>query len=576
MTSKKVKGANQPPKPIFFFPVDPSKPLPYPPAFQKETGTLCNFPVCSNKVPHSTVYYKPSNRPHLIGIRCRFETTKSYKTYKSDHYHSELFNYNHQSNNGQLSTSSQISKDHQFAMSLFKLINSDVPLPEIALTPPASQLSTRVPAERHCRGYLGNFAVEHTLKMNSKCNIDACFACCHKLNMNVASCAAHHGKVNKRKLTVPESQGSQNTDASNTIHTQAGQLYTRKLEEEEYAKFRGISIKKQAEERIEQAGIELSNKTVTLVVWPGGSLNPLASRLFRVHAPQWPRLALKQSELLIKLITKQLGEGWDEGIQVWSIAERNWVTLQLGTVETYTFECRKILIHFPDVEVERSPDFQEHMDSLSVMAPKATLDISRFLTHINRSPKESKYRSNTTLSTSDSDNEVVIFNNHGKVISDDSDSEVVVITKPIHGDDWDSSDAGEPSPLMAASAASGPNGFPPPPPIPSSSNPELTSSQKWPAGVTMRTMKAFLDATMDPHKELVRDAWHRMFGNHYIYRPSTVTHYRRWLMYINPVELNNYVARFGNLAVRQGQTHFKEDWAKCDKRYGQRPSKRSR
>ncbi|KAH9825008.1 hypothetical protein DFH28DRAFT_920995 [Melampsora americana] len=403
-------------------------------------------------------------------------------------------------------------------MSLFKLINSDVPLAEIAVTPPASQLSTRVPVEHHCRGYLGNFAVEHTLKMNSKCNIDACFACCQKLNMNVASCAAHHGKANKRKHTVADSQGRH--------------LYTRRLEEEEYAKFRGISIKKQAEERMEQAGIELSNKTVTLVVWPGGSANsevqylnlssiPSASRLFRVHAPQWPRLALKESDLLINLITKQLGEGWDEGLQVWSIAERNWIYYPM----------------IPNIASKRQypPLIPTTTLSSSTITAKSSVMTQTARQESSLNPSMAMIGTPATQA------------NHPLVWL------LPLLLAPMEG------------PIPPPSA----------PQIPSSA-PDLTPSQKWPAGVTMRTMKAFLDATMEPHRELVRDAWHRMFGNHYIYRPSTVTHYRRWLMYINPVDLNNYVARFGNLAVRQGQTHFKDDWAKCDKRYGQRPSKRSR
>ncbi|EGG00047.1 uncharacterized protein MELLADRAFT_93878 [Melampsora larici-populina 98AG31] len=189
--------------------------------------------------------------------------------------------------------------------------------------------------EDMCRGRDGQTAEGHTVRKNAGCAIDACSKCCVAFLPQGIFCGKHESmaKTKAKKLnnqaaqpvlsqlpltnndTTPSGAG---TNATARL-TQAVRSFYRELSSPEYAKFRSISIQKQAEERLLQDRMNIARKNVSMFVWSSLDKDHTSKCSFwRVPAPQWPLLALQESEVFTALVKNQLGEDWNGTFQVWN------------------------------------------------------------------------------------------------------------------------------------------------------------------------------------------------------------------------------------------------------------------
>ncbi|KAH9821843.1 hypothetical protein DFH28DRAFT_1079037 [Melampsora americana] len=422
----------------------------------------------------------------------------------------------------------------------------------------AQLIGTRPPAMRRCsaEAYNGQFAPLHSTRMNRGCTIKACFECCNKLNNLPGGCGPHQQQEAKKRkaketTTVPQLTTTTTTELSTssgveiscTPSTQAGRSFTRRLSASELAKFCSISIKKQAEEHVQNNEIALAKKLVTLVVWSGGKDDPFGYESWRVQANKWPLFSLDQSEELLELIEKKLGSNWKGGLQVWNHEELNWVHIKLNTIELYLKDCKKILVIFPNIKATLCEDVDHHLAFVAPISQKAAMDICALIlplmTPLNTS-------SVTSLITPNKSQNLSLGYSTPVHIPDSGDESITFCG--LNNDTV--SDEPEPAPhkfLPGNSLSSG----------------GRQHGNNWPCGFLERSLVK---------KVSVKAAWEEQFKHTHTFASTTVSTYRTWLLKIKMPQLTEYVAKHGDHTVEQGKDYFDKLWEQCDTR----PKKRAR
>lgn len=89
-------------------------------------------------------------------------------------------------------------------------------------------------------------------------------------------------------------------------------------------------------------------------------------------------------------------------------------------------------------------------------------------------------------------------------------------------------------------------------------------TQRWPAGITMSELAKFA-LECNPVTHPIYETWAKYFDGRYIYRQSTVTKYRRWVLAIGKQQLSQYLEHSGNTTVPQGVIFFCKIWDALDK-----------
>lgn len=215
--------------------------------------------------------------------------------------------------------------------------------------PPASQPGARRRAppkcktrpEDQCTGSNGQTAEGHCIRKNAGCAIDLCAKCCEKFLPKSIFCSKHDS-IARTKLKKQLNRASQAAAASSIPSTsndqelvpltQSGRSFYRELSSPEFAKFRNITIKKQAEERDQQDRLKLAKNNVSMFVWSSTENGASPCSFWRVPAPQWPLFAFEESEVFTMLVHSQLGADWNGTFQVWNIEEQLWMNIQMSTV----------------------------------------------------------------------------------------------------------------------------------------------------------------------------------------------------------------------------------------------------
>ncbi|KAH9825281.1 hypothetical protein DFH28DRAFT_921229 [Melampsora americana] len=417
----------------------------------------------------------------------------------------------------------------------------------MTLTPPANTPVASSNEELQCRGHNGQFAPLHSTRMNRGCTIKACFECCNKLNNLSGGCGPHQQQEVKKRKAKETTMVSQLTTTTTTeLSTSSGVEISGAP-----TKFRSISIKKQAEERVQNNEIALAKKLVTLVVWSGGKDDPFGYKSWRVQANKWPLFSLDQSEELLELIENKLGSNWKGGLRVWNHEELNWVHIKLNTIELYPKDCKKILVIFPNIKATLCEDVDHHLASVAPMSQKAAMDI-RALILPSMTP------SNTSLNTSSitpHKSQILSSGYSTPVHIPDSDDESITFCG-LNNDTVPD----EPGPALYKSL-----------PGNSSSSGGRQNGNNWPRGVTMRAMLKFLERSL-VKKVSIKAAWEEQFKHTHTFASTTVSTYWTWLLKIKMPQLTEYVAKHGDHTVEQGKDYFDKLWEQCDTR----PKKRAR
>ncbi|KAH9807511.1 hypothetical protein DFH28DRAFT_1148873 [Melampsora americana] len=573
--------------PLTITPLDSMNLLPFPPEGRKRTGLVCESPKCSHRPPHSTVYYEPANYPRNIGLRCTYDKTR-YRTYNLEWFQSEILNYNTELNlsrflpvGNQLRLpppiiappprasqliADQIARDHAMAMNLNNMLNgpggppSPPPTqqPRIQNQLPSSQKARGafLTGSQRCGGVNGQTAVGHNPKNNSKCPSKLCFECCYQFNKGTNVCHKHSTAARRKYGLTPATQpaqggSSRHISATTDSHCtpepripQAKHLFSQGVESTSLTRFRSITIHEQANERLAKEGDEKVNKTITLVVWPGTDPDPLACKVWRVLAPEWPKFALDHSAQLKKEVNNVLGADFNDCVQVWNGDEKLWVLLEMETLERYHKDNRKILVAFPGVDPTKCKTVDTHLASIS----KSLAIDSRHMLH----PAHQGVATPPTKSTSPQP-DTPMASQSG--IDEDDDR---VATPRAHTPDIEiiTSESDElATPRQASFKRKR---------VRESSEDQDESDHegpRWPHGVTMTQMLKFYRLTVGPTLMINKKAWKAVFGRtHRSYVVSTVSKYQRWLDNITEPQLASYVANNGEKSVQQGLRRFKANW----------------
>ncbi|EGG09009.1 uncharacterized protein MELLADRAFT_84256 [Melampsora larici-populina 98AG31] len=427
------------------------------------------------------------------------------------------------------------------------LLNSFTPA-----TPPPTQPTRPNPPDRvlptHCRGYLGRFAEGHLLLKNNKCSIKACYHCCNELNTD--SVCRTHASQSKRKVKEAQQQqleaappngsnsndvGSTSNSYSETAPTQAGRLYTRKLTSQELDKFKTLAIEKQAFERLHKASLNTAKKNITLLLWSNPNTEPHG---LLAHAPQWPLLALDESEDLMKVVQETLGNQLRHSLQVWNEHDEIWLLTPTNMIQSYASDRRKILIRLPTVNESDCKGLELHKVQMAASLTKGSMDLCYFLT-----PSSSNKISRSTP-----------IHTHSTPIRIDS--------SPINA--HQSRSPSNSDIQILSTADSEPT---------TDEEGDVASSLKWPHSVSMIQMLAFFDASTRP-KTHIKAAWSEVFGSPHMYKKSTVTRYRQWLGFVPQSTLDKYITTHGSKkTIHQATRYFHDTWAKSAKVVDSKPTK---
>ncbi|KAH9808520.1 hypothetical protein DFH28DRAFT_1135703 [Melampsora americana] len=498
-----------------FNPLNPLCPLPAPTRNTKRSGLTCSSVNCAkaNRPAHSTIYYRPQKYPKLIAITCPHDSK----------YHRRLFIAQHKEN----------IRQHNLALALAMIVDpqltSDTSTPSSAPSTIRSSGSAR--SLQQCEGVHGQFAPSHSKRKNNNCIVNAC--------RDPHDSMARRIKNLIKTSNIITSDAEPINSSAPAPSTQSGRTYSRLLLTSELDKFKSISIERQVNERTRRDFEAIANKQITLVVWTGSEVHRGGYWGGVVYAPQWPLLMLNQSEDLMKLAYKHLGEGWNGSLQVWHEHNRLWLNTAIGLPQRYSTESRKLLILFPDVDPTECEQLNNQLETVSSNKRNPML-ISKYLTP---SPRK---------------NAIDI-----DAVSDNNSSQ---------------------SPLI------GMNHFFPGPPAQSTSQESLTNTaeasslryssdeqgpkaDRWPGSCNMSQLRDFL-MEMSKDKTVLKDAWHRVFtGRRYRYKKSTVSRYYRWLKKIDIKRLDPYLAQYGSPSVTRAIKYFHNEWvATADTRTRAQPS----
>ncbi|EGG03022.1 uncharacterized protein MELLADRAFT_90543 [Melampsora larici-populina 98AG31] len=455
-------------------------------------------------------------------------------------------------------------------MSLNRILNdSHIPPTPVSQTPagsaaPPLQLTpshfTAAPTDpTECFGRLGQKAKGHQHRRNAGCPNNSCFECCKQLYTECQGCSIHTAQMKSKNK--PKKKKKSTAEAVEAGPTQAGRVPIRRLSSPNMLQVQSLCIRDQVAERSKQTDMKLSDKTVTIIVWPGRNPNQI-TRTWRVVAPNWPTFSLNQCEGLRKFVESELPPRSD--LLVWNYEIKGWVESPISTMETYPKNCRKVLVVFPGLDPDHCPGIQDHLPS------STNKKIEKF----NILP----YLSTPTRNDSQSSRHVIHL--------DTTDDEGTPCASSVtHGGNLCNNNQSTPQPKSSKRAReTSPcdDEVRTPPATQELRAPATGRVLKtpkhivWPSGVTMGKLVEFYEAATIPLKIPDKEAFTRIFSDTYKFNASTVSTYRRWLEKIDITVLQDYVRERGQSSIQEGKRHFDKAWRASKGQEEAAPKKRVR
>ncbi|KAH9808089.1 hypothetical protein DFH28DRAFT_911096 [Melampsora americana] len=571
-----------------FDPIDPSKPLP-PIVAGKQTGVKCPSPKCFNQKPHSTIFYNPTKQPNapLIGIRC---PSRNYlRTYYRSIYSESLCKHNQQFAQVNKRKREQSDLRNRDNMDLQDLMNDDVPDAFLPFTPasqvrhpprttmpkpatsqsnPATetQAGTTLMTGGQCQGYLGRTGDGHSGRRNNQCAIRTCFECCRQLNPGAERCHTHSAQAKAKvraKGKKPQATGLrteelppiQPTNLSEDVpevHQGSGVVYKRMCNESNT--FRSLALHRQAEERRANEAIEKSNCTVTMVVWAATGSNPIDCEMWREYIPTWPRFTMNDSQDLMELVQRELGEPNNQRLKVWSDAEEAWLGLRLNVLETFPEDCRRILIMFPDVDRTKCKQLEQQIALVRTYYHKPAINLGA----LGRpdpgcpTPPELAFHSSSTAAATATPPSSPL----PQMPSPDSSPDIQVINFSVPINQPDTPEAKVVQTFNSFNTIMSQES--------TVTNVIPERANKWPTDVKMQVMLEFLHLSSGPKKLNIPTSWNRLFGGqgwHFVF--PTASLYRRWLIESVEDGLYDWVTNNPNSVVQDALNQFDSAWGRC-------------
>ncbi|KAH9824734.1 hypothetical protein DFH28DRAFT_877831 [Melampsora americana] len=435
-----------------------------------------------------------------------------------------------------------------------------------------------------CSGINGAFAKSHHKRKNAGCLNNACVACCYLVKES-AGCVPHTTIQNKKRREAIASQKACNDPYvhvdpalcdNNAIDTT--REYQKPIpnyaQDSQFQSFRQISLQNQADERTNNAAVQLANQSISLVVWAKNSQvsrtyfltaeYSITPDLWRVVAPLWPRFALEQCRLLVEVAESTLGTSWNRTVRVWNDSEQIWALTHVSLMETYPMDFRKVLVMFPGVELSHCDGVDRHISTVTSRSTKDRMKLHRYITpsnpnynviFIDGSPTPSPakngnggkviYVNETPTTPTPSQSDIDLLDDYMEMTNIDNRKR-----KDFDEDDGMSLPEDPIVPMQETDLR-----------IAERDTTPTAPSLSWPDGVNMTTMLEFFKECQNGPLSMAK-TWHKIFGtSHAKYSSTTVSNYRKWLGLIEPLRLNTFVQAFGRISVADARkSHFKEEW----------------
>ncbi|KAH9808541.1 hypothetical protein DFH28DRAFT_1069189 [Melampsora americana] len=438
-------------------------------------------------------------------------------------------------------------------MEVHRTINgTNTPITPPPTQPPAASQRTTANDKKKgpCEGVDGVFAEGHNKRKNAGCKNNACIECCYLVNQS-AGCVPHTGLQNKKRKEAIAGKKASNAhlvhvDPALSDYTTDTTRETQKVipnyaQGSHYRAFRSISLQDQADERTNNAALQLANQTISLIVWaPDSQATGISPDLWRVVAPLWPRFALDQCNLLVEMAEFKLGTSWNRNVRVWNDTEQIWALTHISTMDTYPVAFRKVLVMLPGISVSNCEDVERQIASVTTRTTKDRMKLNRYITPTNSncniifidgSPTPSPANDNRRITELNST--PIATSRKRKEIDEDvaMDQEEASTDQPNISDD------------MATDRETTP-----------------TANRGWPEGVKMTAMLDFFVGYRGSVS--MAAAWKHIFGNTYAkYSSTTVSNYRKWLDEIGPSTLKAFVQTQGHITVAEARkNHFQKEW----------------
>ncbi|KAH9807704.1 hypothetical protein DFH28DRAFT_1228138 [Melampsora americana] len=566
------------------------------PSKHGETGLVCKSKSCKARPTHSTIYFE-SQYKHLVGVKCPIDPHFT-RTYNRELFKSEI----QRINRSPIVVPGSIDR----TMNINRMLNGPATPPhtqpmrrlDVLPTPPPSQLMSggNPPASAaECNGVDGTIASGHQTRKNAGCAVNACKACCLKINKGNRECRIHKSMARRLQKEIRENgrvsiESSQpnviNLASSSTAPTSEDNVVTHhaqgqgarshgvrpfqgRVKMSFLDEFRTKSLQQEAEERRRLINVENASRSIALVVWPGSKDDPLGSWGGIVHATSWPHFSLDQSVDIKKLVSDKLGADWKGNLQVWNDEHQIWLHTPMDIMVTYPAGTRKLLVIFPGIKPSSCKDVERHLASVSTGRHKDAMNLTAFIQRTHSvTPKKGNYKRVINLrSPSESDDEPqspLLPNNHRDIELDTNDEPLVDLEdlRPPQNRNI------PPQKKRVRSAS-----------IQSSEIGQREQSDEsvvhtlrtfWSDTATMAKLIRMHDLTLDtakPKKLSIKAAFRKVFGDRFNYAPSTMSHYCRWCKEINPKRLAAYIAQHGNIKVAEArENEFPKEWRTTDTR----------
>ncbi|KAH9817806.1 hypothetical protein DFH28DRAFT_888971 [Melampsora americana] len=579
----------------FLTPINPYRPVPNP-GKHGETALVCRSKSCKSRPTHSTTYFE-SKYKHLVGVQCPIDPSSFTRTYNCEQFTSEVGAINR----SPFVTPGAINREMDLHCML-NALNAPQPEPPMGMldvlpTPPPTQPmripefngrieDTGTPANAgECKGVNGSIAPGHQSRNNTLCTVDACKACCLRLNKGPGAIACRkHNAMGRRHLKEIQENGRVSIVPSrpcNVINLATSSSVTHSDDDMlghasgQGARSHGVrpfkgcinltfldgyrtkSLQQEADNRQRTANVANASKAIALVVWPGSKDDPSGSWGGMVHASGWPQCALDQCLDIKALVSQELGANWKGSLQVWNDDNQLWLHTAMDILVTYPEDTRKLLVIFPRIKPSSCKDIERHIASVSTGRHKDVMNLTAFIQRTDSvSPRKGKNRRIINLrSPSDSDSDeaqspIALDTNEepdSEMAKDDDYSQTPtrrpntkrVRTPSIHTSQTDDD---EPQEVISTPKKSG-----------------------WSQTATMHELKKMYDLTEAKPKKSIKAAFRVVFGERFPYKVSTMSHYCRWCGEINSKVLANFVARHGHLKVAEvREHHFPKEWRITD------------
>ncbi|KAH9816126.1 hypothetical protein DFH28DRAFT_1125557 [Melampsora americana] len=476
-------------------------------------------------------------------------------------------------------------------MELHRMLNSRPTPPGNQLlngppTPPATQPTRNEidhqPAERNpreCSGVYGKIAGGHSSRANPLCPVNACKACCLKLNTNGRKpCRKHNsmlvrtqkeiqenGRVSivssqPNKNVVNPSVGDSSEDSAGPPVTQAGRSngvakYKGRLQADFLNEYRALTLKREAEER---------RRAATLDQVQSNSITKL------IAIPNWPQFALEESKQMKDLTVEILGPDWNGNLQVWNEEHQLWLHITMDITVTYPINTHKLLVVFRGIRPSLCHKVDCHLASVSTGRKKDSMTLTAFIQRNNSAtpPQRTKGNTNiidmqsystpspqpiTPMAADKGKGTVSSINPRLTCTINERRSTPEASTSRVH---TQKKRACSPSIVSSDIEVL----------VPDLTTPSRTrENQLWSESVTMRDMKRLHDLTREgPNKMQVVHAFAKVFGQQFKFT-SSIAHYCRWCDAITPKRLGEFVSRNKEMIVAEArQHHFLTEWRSTD------------